>query len=103
MIFPTQILRLGAAPGGTGRWSATDLATLAGTGALQCRNSIDTGLALGTQCRCDVRHWPLKCRLNSDTPSPPRSHDGLRACDRLSERRSQREGLTTTRNERASE
>jgi hypothetical protein len=70
MIFPTQILRLGAAPGGTGRWSATDLATLAGTGALQCRNSIDTGLALGTQCRCDVRHWPLKCRLNSDTPGP---------------------------------
>ena len=28
---------------------------------------------------------------------------GFRACDRLSERRSQREGLTTTRNERASE
>ena len=55
----------------TGHWSATDLVTLAGTGALECHRSGDTANALGTGMPCYTRHLPP----HTDQMLP--SHPGL--------------------------
>ena len=55
----------------TGHWSATDLVTLAGTGALECHRSGDTANALGTGVPCYTRHLPP----HTDQMLP--SHPGL--------------------------
>ena len=60
--FLTANIRYNEDPAGTGHWSASQCVTLVWHWALSASQGYGTGLALGTECQLQLRHWPPECQ-----------------------------------------